>query len=325
MATFLLRKSVRLALLLAAVSVASFLLVSASPVDPVNAYIGADLARVSPEQRVLIARRWGLDEPPVTRYVRWAGQVLQGNLGTSQVFNQPVAEVIGQRFLVSLGLMAVAWVLSGLLGVTLGVLAGTWPNSWFDRVIRFYTYTLASTPAFWLALLLLIVFSVSLRVTPICCATPPGALSEQVTFWQRLHHLLLPAVTLGVIGAAGVTLHTRQKLIEVMQSDYMLFARAQGETTWGLVRQHGLRNIALPAITLQFAAFSELFAGSVLAEQVFSYPGLGQATVQAGVRSDVPLLLGIVLFSTLFVFAGNTLADLAYRVVDPRMAAGEHA
>ena len=325
MATFLLRKSVRLALLLAAVSVASFLLVSASPVDPVNAYIGADLARVSPEQRVLIARRWGLDEPPVTRYVRWAGQVLQGNLGTSQVFNQPVAEVIGQRFLVSLGLMAVAWVLSGLLGVTLGVLAGTWPNSWFDRVIRFYTYTLASTPAFWLALLLLIVFSVSLRVTPICCATPPGALSEQVTFWQRLHHLLLPAVTLGVIGAAGVTLHTRQKLIEVMQSDYMLFARAQGETTWGLVRQHGLRNIALPAITLQFAAFSELFAGSVLAEQVFSYPGLGQATVQAGVRSDVPLLLGIVLFSTLFVFAGNTLADLAYRVVDPRMAAGERA
>jgi len=319
MVKFVLRKSVRLALLLVAVSAASFVLVSASPVDPVNAYIGADLARVSPEQRVLIARRWGLDEPPVTRYVRWAGQVLQGNLGTSQVFNQPVAEVIGQRFLVSLGLMAMAWVLSGLLGVTLGVLAGTWPDSWFDRVIRFYTYTLASTPAFWLALLLLIVFSVSLRVTPICCATPPGALPDQVTFWQRLHHLLLPAVTLGVIGAAGVTLHTRQKLIEVMQSDYMLFARAQGETTWGLVRQHGLRNIALPAITLQFAAFSELFAGSVLAEQVFSYPGLGQATVQAGVRSDVPLLLGIVLFSTLFVFAGNTLADLAYRVVDPRI------
>ena len=124
---------------------------------------------------------------------------------------------------------------------------------------------------------------------------------------------------MSIIGIANIALHTRQKLIDVLQSDYALFARAQGETRIGIVRQHGLRNIALPALTLQFASLSELFGGSVLAEQVFAYPGLGEATVQAGLRGDVPLLLGIVLFSATFVFIGNTLADLSYRIVDPRI------
>lgn len=115
-----------------------------------------------------------------------------------------------------------------------------------------------------------------------------------------------------------MALHTRQKLVEVLASDYVLFARARGEKGFALFWRHGLRNIALPAITLQFAAFSELFGGAILAEQVFSYPGLGKATIDAGLRGDVPLLLGIVLFSTVFVFVGNVIADLIYYVVDPR-------
>ena len=135
---------------------------------------------------------------------------------------------------------------------------------------------------------------------------------------DRIKHLILPALTLSIVGVANVALHTRQKLIEVLASDYVLFARARGEHGFILFWRHGLRNIAMPAITLQFASFSELFGGAVLAEQVFSYPGLGQATVEAGLRGDVPLLLGIVIFSTLFVFVGNLLADVIYQFVDPR-------
>jgi peptide/nickel transport system permease protein len=159
-------------------------------------------------------------------------------------------------------------------------------------------------------------------VTPICCAAPPGVLAADVTLWQHLHHLLLPAITLSIIGIANIALHTRQKLIDVLNSDYVLFARAQGESLGGVVRHHGLRNIILPALTLQFASLSELFGGSVLVEQVFAYPGLGAATVQAALRSDVPLLVGIVFFSALFVYTGNTLADLAYPLVDPRIRLG---
>ena len=322
LARFTLRKVVRLALLLATVSVLAFTLLSLSPIDPVDAYIGADMTRISAAQRELIAQRWGLNDPPITRYLRWLQQAGQGNLGTSMIFNQPVLQVIGERFLASLSLMGAAWILSGVIGFGLGVLAGARENSWWDRAIRFYAYTLASTPTFWLALLLLIIFSVSLRWTPICCAAPPGVLTQDITLWQRIQHLILPAVTLSIIGVANIALHTRQKLIGVLHSEYALFAQAQGETHMSLIWQHGLRNVALPAITLQFAALSELFGGSVLAEQVFAYPGLGAATVQAGLRGDVPLLLGIVLFSAVFVFTGNTLADLIYQLVDPRIRLG---
>ncbi|MEL6382516.1 MAG: ABC transporter permease [Cyanobacteria bacterium J06626_18] len=322
--TFTAQKLLRLGLLLLAVAVFTFGLLSLSPIDPVRAYIGADMLQISPEQQALIAERWGLDQPMIVRFGDWLGQLVQGNWGTSMVFNQPVAEVIASRFWVSVQMLAIAWLLSGILGLGLGILAGALAGSWIDRIIRLYAYTLASSPTFWVALLLLIIFSVSLRVTPICCAAPPGVIATEVTLWQHLHHLLLPAITLSIIGIASITLHTRQKLIDVMHSDYILFAHAQGEPLWGVIRHHGFRNLILPALTLQFASLSELFGGSVLVEQVFAYPGLGEATVQAALRSDVPLLVGIVFLSALFVYTGNTLADLAYPIIDPRIRLGGH-
>lgn len=318
-ASFTARKLIRLLLLLIAVSVFSFVLVSLSPVDPINAYVGADMLQISPEQRELIAQRWGLNEPPMTRFFLWLQQLASGNLGMSMIFNQPVSTVIANRFQASLQMLAIAWLLSGVLGLTLGIIAGAKEGSWLDRIIRFYAYILASSPTFWVALLLLIVFAVQFRVAPICCAAPPGVLAQDVTIWQRLHHILLPALALSIIGVANIALHTRQKLIEVLNSDYILFARAQGETLAGVIRHHGLRNVILPAITLQFASLSELFGGSVLAEQVFAYPGLGEATVEAALRSDVPLLVGIVFFSAIFVYTGNTIADLTYQIIDPRI------
>jgi peptide/nickel transport system permease protein len=319
MLEFLGRKALRLILLLMTVSVVSFALLCASPVDPVRAYVGADMARVSPEQRAAIAARWGLDRPPVERFAKWAGRALRGDLGTSQIYRQPVAHVIGERFLASLILMLSAWFLTGVFGYLLGIISATYEGSPLDKGIRLFTFTLASTPTFWLALLLLLVFSVWLGWAPIGLAAPAGALAADVTFQERVSHLILPAITLGIIGIANVTLHTRQKLIDVKRSDYFLFGRARGLSTERAVLKHGIRNTALPAITLQFGLFSEIFGGAVIAEQVFSYPGLGQATVQAGLRGDIPLLLGIVLFSTVFVFVGNTTADVIYRVVDPKI------
>ena len=118
---------------------------------------------------------------------------------------------------------------------------------------------------------------------------------------------------------ANIALHTRQKLADVMNSEYVLFARARGEGEWTILRRHGLRNILLPALTLQFASFAELFGGSVMAENVFSYPGLGSAMSAAGLNSDVPLLLGVTLFSALFVCTGNMIANLLYGIVDPQI------
>lgn len=316
---FVFAKIIRMVTLLLTVCFISFLLVKNSPIDPIQAYIGADMLKVGPEQREAIAAYWGLDQPIFVQFSHWLSALIAGDLGTSMIYRQPVSQIIADRFFHSFVLMLTAWLLSGLIGFSMGVVSAMKKGSWIDRLITGYCYTLASTPTFWLGLLLLILFAVILGWFPIGLGVPVGVLAEDVTFLERLQHLFLPALTLSIVGVANVALHTREKLIDVLSSEYIVFARARGERGFFLFWRHGLRNIALPAITLQLAAFSELFGGAILAEQIFSYPGLGQAMVESGLNGDVPLLLGLVIFSSLFVFIGNLLADLIYFLLDPRM------
>lgn len=305
--------------LLLAVSIIAFALVSASPIDPVQQYILGLGTAVSPEQRAEIEEYWGVNEPPVERYVSWLAELLQGNWGGSALYRRPVIDIITERFSNSLALMLCAWVFSGVIGFLLGCVMGMYQDKWPDKIIKKICYLLSSVPTFWLGLVFLLVFSVWLKWFPIGFSAPIGVAQSDVTFWQRLHHLALPAFTLSLMSFANIALHTRQKLIDVLNSEYVLFARARGEGKWTTLRRHGLRNIMLPAITLQFSSFAELFGGSVLAENVFSYPGLGSAVSAAGLNSDVPLLLGVTLFSALFVCVGNMIANLLYSIVDPQI------
>ena len=314
-----LKNCVKMLALLLAVSILAFVLVSASPVDPVQQYVLGLGSAISAEQRAQIEAYWGADVPPAERYVSWLRDVLRGDLGESSIYRRAVADVIGERFLNSLALMLCAWVLAGVIGFAVGCVMGLHQNRAADKILKKLCYVLSSVPTFWLGLVFLLVFSVWLGWFPVGFSAPVGVLSSQVTIWQKLHHLLLPALTLSLTSFASIALHTRQKLVEVLSSDYVLFARARGETPREILRRHGLRNILLPALTLQFASFAELFGGSVLAENVFSYPGLGSAAAAAGLQGDVPLLLGITLFSALFVSVGNLIADLLYGAVDPRV------
>jgi peptide/nickel transport system permease protein len=320
---FAARRVLRLIAVLLGVAVVAFALAKMSPVDPVDAYLGANIVHVSPEQREVIAQRWGFNEDAATQFGKWLGNFVRGDLGTSIIFNEPVTQVLSDRVTASLALTGTAWILSGILGFVLGIIAGTYEGSWADRLIRTYAYVLASTPTFWIAILLLIVFSVSLGWAPFCCATPPGVMPQDVSLFDRLHHLALPLIAVTVLGVAQITLHTRAKMFEIMRSDSVTFAFAQGASRLDAALSHGVRNAALPAVTIQFASLGELFGGSALAETVFSYPALGKATVDAGIRGDVPLLLAIALFSALFISCGNTIADILYHVVDPRMRPAE--
>ncbi|GBG55891.1 peptide ABC transporter permease [Sporomusaceae bacterium FL31] len=310
----------RMLTLLLAVSMISFLLIILSPIDPVDAYLGA--ANVSEEQRSAIAEYWGFNKSPIERYSLWLGHVLQGDMGESITYQQPVLKIIGERFQASLALMGLAWVLSGVLGFILGIVAAMNKDGCLDRAIKTFCLTLASTPLFWLGLLFLMVFAIELQWFPMGLAAPMEKLAHEVTLGERIYHLILPALTLSVSGVAGIALHTRQKLIDILKSEYILFAKARGEKPREIIWRHGLRNIALPGITLQFASISELFGGSILAEKVFSYPGLGNAATMAGLKGDAPLLLGIALFSVLFVFTGNVMANIIYGIIDPQIREG---
>ena len=314
-----LTNSIKIISLLFAVSIISFALVDASPVDPVQQYILGLGTAVSPEQRAEIEVYWGVNEPPVERYVNWLTDLLQGNLGESLIYRRPVADIISERFVNSLALMICAWLLAGIIGFLLGCVMGMYRDRLPDKILKKVCYILSSVPTFWLGLVFLLVFAVWLGWFPIGFSSPIGVLSEDVTIGQKIYHLILPAFTLSLMSFANIALHTRQKLIDVLNSEYVLFARARGEGKWTILKRHGLRNILLPALTLQFASFAELFGGSVMAENVFSYPGLGSAVSAAGLSSDVPLLLGVTLFSALFVCVGNMIANLLYGIVDPQI------
>lgn len=307
-----------------AVGLVVFALVSMSPIDPVQANVGqAAYVNMSEAKRAQLASYWGGDVPFWERFANWAGALLQGDMGTSLRFNAPVSEVIAHRAANSLALMGIAWLLSGVLGFALGVAAGARRGGALDRVVRSYCFLLASTPTFWLGLLILMVFAVQLGWFPIGFSVPIGVSAADVTLADAVHHLVLPALTLSVTGVASIALHTREKVVDVLESDYVRFARARGESELSVIVHHGLRNVALPAVTLQCAFISEVFGGSVLVEQVFSYPGLGQAAVTAGLGGDVALLAGIALVSAALVFGGNLLANILYGVLDPRMRIGE--
>lgn len=324
MTKYLARHIVRFALLMLAVGLVVFALVSMSPIDPVQANVGqAAYVNMSEAKRAQLASYWGGDVPFWERFANWAGALLQGDMGTSLRFNAPVSEVIAHRAANSLALMGIAWLLSGALGFALGVAAGARRGGALDRVVRSYCFLLASTPTFWLGLLILMVFAVQLGWFPIGFSVPIGVSAADVTLADAVHHLVLPVLTLSVTGVANIALHTREKVVDVLESDYVRFARARGESELSVIVHHGLRNVALPAVTLQCAFISEIFGGSVLVEQVFSYPGLGQAAVTAGLGGDVALLAGIALVSAALVFGGNLLANILYGVLDPRMRIDE--
>ena len=313
----------RLAALLAFVALCAFLLVKLSPVDPVDAYLGPAIARVGEAQRAAIAAAWGLDRPWPEQFLLWLGNLLSGDAGYSLSYNAPVAEVIAARAGPSLALAGTSWLLSSLAGFTLGILAGVYEDTVLDRVVRFWCFILASTPTFWLAILMLTVFSVGLGWAPLCCAGPIGVRPQDVSPMQALLHLALPLVTLTLFGVAQIALHTRAKAVLVMRSDHVRFALAQGAGRVDVALRHVARNAALPGIALMLASIGELFGGAMLAEQVFAYPGLGRAAVDAGLQGDVPLLLAITLLTALVVGLGGMAARLVARAVDPRLRDAE--
>lgn len=318
---FFLYKFLRGVSLLLGLSILTFVMMQKSPIDPVTAYVGGDTS-ITQEQRTAIEKYWGLDRPAHEQYFAWLGNLLKGDFGVSKIHRRPVIDIIKEKALASAALMGISWCLSGIIGFTLGIISAIKRGTVIDKIIKWLSYIQASIPTFWLGLILLIIFSVWLKWFPIGISVPIGMSSAEVTLGDKIHHLILPAITLSILGIANVTLHTREKMIDVLNSEYITFAKTRGESTLEIVKNHGLRNVALPAITLHFAYFGELFGGSVLAEQVFSYPGLGSTLTDAGLKSDLPLLMGIVMISAIFVFAGNTLADIINASINPRLKEG---
>lgn len=319
-AAWVLGRVLRVAVLTLAAAAVVFWLLSLSPIDPLTQNVGQNaLGSMSTEQIARLRAYWGTDLPAYKRFFSWLFGVMQGDWGTSLLYRSPVSQLIADRFWASAGLLAASWLLSGLLGFLLGIAAAVLHQRLPGRLLHGAAVVLACTPAFWIGLALLLVFAVWLGVLPIGFSAPVGVSAHAVTFADRLHHAVLPAAALTIAGLPSIMLHTRAKALEALRSEAVWFARAQGLAEHQIILRHVMRAAAVPAAALHFAALGELIGASVLTEQVFSYPGLGQAAVAAGLGGDFPLLLGITVLCSAMVFTANMAGSLVCAQLDPRL------
>ena len=311
MLKLILRRLAVLPLILLAVATVTFVLTEISPFDPVEAYVGAE-NNVSPQRKAEIAHAWGFDQPLPERFGRWIGNLAQGDMGNSVIAGgQPVAAEIASRAGASIALVGGALAL-----VLVGVLAAAFRGTFFDWLVRTMCYFNTAAPSFWVGLLALYVFSIELGWLPAGGSSDPRAIEAAGVDFE---HLILPMVVLSLTGYAWFTLFVRNTLLEVLREDHVQFARAQGIGEVAVLLRYALPNALIPFVTLVGTHLAELIGGTILIEKIFGWPGLGLLTFNAAVNEDIPLIVGITLCGCVLVVLGNLLADVLYRVMDPRV------
>ncbi len=304
-------------LVLLVMSFVIYALIGLMPGDPVDVMIAATPG-LTPEDAARLRAYWGADQPLLVRYGRWLGALLSGDLGHSRLFAQPVVEVIGPRLLNTVLLMAGALLLALAVGLPLGILAALRPGSWLDRLAGLSSFAAISMPVFWLGLMLIVVFAVSLRWLPAGGALPVGGSGG---VGERLTHLVLPVVTLAVPASGQYLRYMRAAMIEALRQDWVRTARAKGAGRARVVLRHALRGALVPVVTILALDLGALFSGTLVTETLFAYPGMGKLIYEAVMGNDFNLALAALLLATAMVLAGTLLADLAYGWLDPRTRA----
>jgi len=275
---------------------------------------------LTPEARQLIRSTYGLDQSTGTQYLRWLGSTLTGDLGTSFLFKEPVVRVIGRALPPTLLLAGSALVLDFVLGLALAVAATRRPYGWVDRVTTVLGLGVYGLPSFWLAGVLILVFSLRLGWLPSSHMLSVGAaeLSAPARLLDLARHLLLPALSLGLVGAASTARYLRTTLLESRASRYVLAARARGLSPRRILWVHSLRPALLPMITVFGLSLPLVISGSVVIESVFSWPGMGLVLWRAAQARDVPLIMGVTVIGAAAVILANLVSDLLYTAADPR-------
>jgi ABC-type dipeptide/oligopeptide/nickel transport system permease component len=249
----------------------------------------------------------GLDRPLVVQYVSFLVNAVRGELGDSFRSRQPVTKLIADEFPYTLQLAIGGFVVGLLLGGTLGIIAGVWPNGWIDTVCMTLALTGLSLPSFWIGMLLIQVFATQLGWVPV--------------LGTGVNALILPSISLGLFVAGGLARLVRSSLIEVMGQDYIRTARAKGLSRVRVIAWHAMRNAVIPPLTLLGIQFALLMGGAVVTETVFARPGIGRLLVQAVLDKDFPVVQGVVVLTTAAYVLINVLIDIAYGMIDPRVQA----
>jgi len=305
MATYLLKRLVGTIPVLLGVSILVFAMARLVPGDPIDIMF-ANQAPPSPEQRAELRRSMGLDQPIHRQYITFMTNLAKGDMGQSFRTRRPVTEEIRNRIPNTVKLTIASLAVASLIGIVTGIVAAVFKNTWIDFVSMLVAIIGVSIPGFWLGLMAMMLFSVRLGWFPVAGADT----------WR---HLVMPAVTLGVLASAILARMTRSSMLEVLNQDYVRTARAKGLKETVVVARHALRNALIPIVTIIGLQVGGLLSGAFIIEAVFAYPGIGMLAVQALSTRDFPLIQGIVLLvATIYVMV-NLFVDLLYGFIDPRV------
>ena len=318
MTGYLLQRLFHALTILVGVSLLIFIFVELAPGDAVDAMLPPE-SFASPEAKERMREKLGLNEPAPLRYIQWLGRTATGDLGFSLTSQKPITDVIAARLPSTLLLLGSALVISIVIGVTTGIVAAIKQYSWIDYITTFFSFFWLSIPGFFLGLMMIYLFAVRLNWFPAFGATSPDA---EYPIFDRLQHLALPGITLGLELAAALTRYTRASLLEVLHADYIRTARAKGVREWAVIVHHGLKNALIPIITVIALRLPYLISGAVIIETVFQWPGLGFLLLNAATQKDYPLVMALGLAVTVIVVASSFFADIAYSIVDPRIRIG---
>jgi len=323
MLSYVIRRILYGIVLMAGVVILNFFLIRMAPGDPAEVIAG-EMGGATEEMLASIRETYGLNKPLLTQLGIYLGDMLQGDLGQSYFFNQPVSKLIGLRVGPTILLVLAAQVLAITFGVAMGVIAARRPNSLFSGFVTVFATIGYAVPVFWMGIMLVIAFASIIPIFPVegmmdVRLRDAGFLTRSI---DVLYHLALPALTLAIIFLAIYARLARASMLDVLGSDYVRTARAKGASERSVLFKHALRNAALPIITVAGLQFGGLISGALLVETVFNWPGMGTLAFDAILRRDYTTVLGVLFFAAAMVVIANLITDLSYRLADPRIRTG---
>ncbi|EOA8958794.1 ABC transporter permease [Vibrio harveyi] len=305
----------RLSILIILTSIIIIILLSYSPIDPITEFLGGNLFSVSYEQKKIIGQFLGTELSSIERFLGIVVTFFDGSFGFSSYYQQPIIDVLKERVGYSLWLLSIGWVLTFIVGYLLGLISGIKSNSILGKIINQFGWVLSCVPTFWIGIVLIAIFALQLNILPV-----GGSLSLYTTdnlLLDRIIHLILPVSTMILAGIGPLILHTREKVIQIISSEYVRYAMAHGISSNRIIRAYVLKGSILPAVILHFTAISELLGYSAIIEIVFNYPGLGNAFINSGLYKDSNLLLVLSIFSIGMIVISNLLADQINKYCKP--------
>jgi peptide/nickel transport system permease protein len=315
MGAYIVRRLIQAVFIVLLVTIIVFFVMRTLPGDPVLVYVGNDFLRsASPEEIAEVRHQFGLDKPVIVQYVNWLGDIVHADLGTSIINRVPVVDEISRALPKTLFMGSIAFILSIILGIPLGVIAAVRRGKWADTLSTIIANIGVTAPIFWVGIILVLIFSLKLDWLPV-----QGYISPFENLGESIRHVILPVICLTVYPMSAAARQTRSAMLEVIRQDYIRTAWSKGLTERKVIIRHAIRNAIIPVITLIGMNIRQIIGGSVLIEKVFNIPGMGRLSVDALFDNDYAVVQGVILVVAIAVVLSNLLVDISYGWIDPRV------